>query len=66
MQRATTDMTTEEHQRWMRRTLDRVIGAVLVVGISGGLLFAWHTEQRNNDRHAKEFTACVELGLSNC
>jgi hypothetical protein len=54
-------MTTDEHERWMRRTIDRVIGAVLVVGISGGLLFYFHTRSVNGDRHAQQ-TACVDLG----
>jgi hypothetical protein len=31
------------------------------VGISGGLLFYFHTRSVNGDRHAQQ-TACVDLG----
>jgi len=50
MQRATHAMTTEEHERWMRRTIDRVILLIIVVVFAAGALVVWH----NNDVHAKQ------------
>jgi hypothetical protein len=67
MKRATAAMGTTEHERWMRRTVDRVIGTVLVVGISAGLLVAWNAHQGSAERDARRAGDCIMAGRpSNC
>ena len=62
MRRAAETMGTTEHERWMRRTVDRVIGTVLVVGICAGLLVAYHARTESGERDARRAADCIMAG----
>lgn len=66
MQRASQTMSTDEHQRWMRRTVDQMILLVIVVAFAVGAFVVWHNGEVNAERHAQQTVDCIAAGRSDC